>query len=135
MKKFISLAIAFVFVFSITHAQESKKYKIAIFTPLYLDSVFDARGNFRYEKTGAKFVTPGLDFYYGAQMALDSLKKRGAQLEVFICDSRGKQSISYQFAKPEMRDIDMIIAQTNGAETKTLAEGSLRRKIPFISLL
>lgn len=133
MKKFISLAIAFVFVFSITHAQESKKYKIAIFTPLYLDSVFDARGNFRYEKTGAKFVTPGLDFYYGAQMALDSLKKRGAQLEVFICDSRGKQSISYQFAKPEMRDIDMIIAQTNGAETKTLAEGSLRRKIPFIS--
>lgn len=133
MKKIISLAIASVFVFSITHAQESKKYKIAIFTPLYLDSVFDARGNFRYEKTGAKFVTPGLDFYYGAQMALDSLKKRGAQLEVFICDSRGKQSISYQFAKPEMRDIDMIIAQTNGAETKTLAEGSLRRKIPFIS--
>lgn len=115
------------------HAQEIKKHKIVIFTPLYLDSAFDAAGNFRYEKTGAKFVNAGLDFYYGAQMALDSLQKRGAPLEVFVCDSKGKQSISYQMAKPEMRDVEMIIAQSNAAETKTLAEGCLRRKIPFIS--
>jgi hypothetical protein len=98
-----------------------------------LDSAFDASGNFRYEKVGAKFTNAGLDFYYGAQLALDSLQKRGAPLEIFFCDSRGKQGISYQFAKPEMRDVEMIIAQTNAAETKTLAEGALRRKIPFIS--
>lgn len=133
MKKTVSL---FTFIFlmtSIFYAQEIKKYKIAIFTPLYLDSAFDATGNFRYEKTGAKFVNAGLDFYYGAQLALDSLQKREAPLEVFVCDSRGKQSISYQLAKPEMRDVDMIIAQTNAAETKLLAEAALRKKIPFIS--
>jgi hypothetical protein len=133
MKKLISLFGVFLFTLSILHAQEIKKHKIAIFTPLYLDSAFDAAGNFRYEKAGAKFTNAGLDFYYGAQMALDSLQKRGAPLEVFICDSKGKQSISYQMAKPEMRDVEMIIAQSNTAETKTLAEGSLRRKIPFIS--
>ena len=133
MKKIISLFSIFFFSIAILHAQGTKKHKIAIFTPLYLDSAFDAAGNFRYEKTGAKFVTPGLDFYYGVQMALDSLQKRGLPLEVFICDSKSKQSISYQFAKPEMRDVEMIIAQSNAAETKTLAEGAARRKIPFIS--
>jgi hypothetical protein len=133
MKKIASLFAVFLFALSILHAQGIKRHKIAIFTPLYLDSAFDAAGNFRYEKTGAKFTNAGLDFYYGAQMALDSLQKRGAPLEVFICDIKGKQSISYQMAKPEMRDVEMIIAQSNAAETKTLAEGSLRRKIPFIS--
>ena len=133
MKKIISLFAMFLFAFGILHAQEIKKHKIAIFAPLYLDSAFDATGNFRYEKTGAKFINPGLDFYYGAQLALDSLQKKGAPLDVFICDSRGKQSISYQFAKPEMRDVEMIIAETNAPETRTLAEGALRRKIPFIS--
>jgi hypothetical protein len=133
MKKVISLFVVFFFALGILYAQEIKNHKIAIFTPLYLDSAFDAAGNFRYEKTGAKFVNAGLDFYYGAQLALDSLQKRGAPLDVFICDSRGRQSISYQFAKPEMRDVEMIIAQTNANETKTLAEGALRRKIPFIS--
>lgn len=133
MKKIVSVFTVLVFLSGILNAQEIRKHKIAIFTPLYLDSAFDAAGNFRYEKTGAKFVNPGLDFYYGAQLALDSLQKKGAQLEVFICDIRGQQSISYQFAKPEMRDVEMIIAQTNANETKTLAEGAARRKIPFIS--
>lgn len=133
MKKIVSVFTVLVFLSGILHAQEIKKHKIAIFTPLYLDSAFEAKGNFRYDKTGAKFVNAGLDFYYGAQLALDSLQKRGAQLEVYVCDSRGKESISYQFAKPGMRDVEMIIAQTNATETKTLAEGAARRKIPFIS--
>jgi hypothetical protein len=131
--KKVYLLIAYCLLLVNVHAQGIKKHKIAIFTPLYLDSAFDATGNFRYEKTGAKFVNAGLDFYYGAQLALDSLQRRGAPLEVFVCDSRGRQSISYQFAKPEMRDVEMIIAQTNANETRTLAEGALRRKIPFIS--
>ncbi|MBO9682842.1 MAG: ABC transporter substrate-binding protein [Flavisolibacter sp.] len=133
MKKIISLFTLSFLIAGVLHAQEIKKYKIAIFTPLYLDSAFDATGNFRYEKTGARFVNAGLDFYYGAQLALDSLQKRGAPLDVFVYDSRGKQSISSQLAKPEMRDVDMILAQTNATETKLLAEAALRRKIPFIS--
>lgn len=131
--KRIYLLAAYCLLLIAVHAQEMKKHKIAIFTPLYLDSAFDAAGNFRYEKTGAKFAGQGLDFYYGVQLAVDSLEKRGTPLEVFICDSRSKEGISYQFAKPEMRDVEMIIAQTNAAETKVLAEGALRRKIPFIS--
>jgi len=133
MKKIISLFILFFFSLSIVNAQEIKRHKIAIFTPLYLDSAFDAGGNFRYEKTGARFVNAGLDFYYGAQLAIDSLQKRGAPLEVFFCDSRSKESINNQLAKPEMTDVEMIIAQTNASETKLLAEAAFRKKIPFVS--
>jgi len=131
--KKIHLLIAYCLLLVDVHGQQVIKHKIAIFTPLYLDSAFDGAGNFRYERTGAKFSTQGLDFYYGAQLAIDSLQKRGVPLEIFFCDSRSKEGISYQFAKPEMRDVEMIIAETNAAETKTFAEGALRRKIPFIS--
>jgi len=133
MKKITSLFTLFFFYVGVLYAQEGKRHKIAIFTPLYLDSAFDASGNFIYEKTGARFVNAGLDFYYGAQLALDSLQKRGAPLEVFFCDSRGKQSLQYQLAKPEMADVEMIIAQSNASETKLLAETAVRKKIPFIS--
>jgi hypothetical protein len=133
MKRFFSVFTTVFSVVNILGAQEIKKHKIAIFTPLYLDSAFDAGGNFRYEKTGARFTNAGLDFYYGAQLAIDSLQKRGAPLEVFIGDSRGKESINYQLEKPELSDVEMIIAQTNASETKLLAETALRKKIPFIS--
>lgn len=133
MKKIISVLSTVFLLASLLNAQQIKRHKIALFTPLYLDSAFDATGNFRYEKTGARFVNAGLDFYYGAQLALDSLQKRGAPLEVFFLDSRGKESISYQLAKPELKDVEMIIAQTNALETKLLAEAALRKKIPFIS--
>ncbi|MGZ5287832.1 MAG: ABC transporter substrate-binding protein, partial [Flavisolibacter sp.] len=109
------------------------RHKVAVFTPLYLDSVFDVRGNFRYEKTGAKFSVPGIDFYYGVREALDSLSKRGAPLEVFVYDTRGKQSISAQLAKPEMNDVEMIIAHSNVTETRLLADAAQKKKIPFIS--
>jgi hypothetical protein len=108
-------------------------HKIAIFTPLYLDSAFDATNNFRYDKSGAKFTTQGLDFYIGAQLALDSLQKRGAALEVFVCDSKANASITDQLDKPELSGLELIIAQSNLAETKTLAEAAQHKKIPFIS--
>ena len=114
-------------------AQEPARHKVAVFSPLYLDSAFDARGNFRYEKTGAKFSVPGLDFYYGVQAALDSLGKRGAPLEIFLYDTRGKESINALLAKPEMNEVEMIIAHSNVSETRLLADAAQKKKIPFIS--
>ena len=139
MKK-LSLFTVLIFGATAIHAQQipitdsvNPRHKIAFFTPLYLDSAFDASGNFRYEKTGARFANAGLEFYYGAQMALDSLQKRGAPLEVFVYDTRGMQSINDQLARPEMADVEMIIAQSNVTETRYLAETAQQRKIPFIS--
>jgi ABC-type branched-subunit amino acid transport system substrate-binding protein len=112
---------------------QADRQKIAIFTPLYLDSAFDATGKFKYEKTGAKMSTPGLDFYYGVQLALDSLKKRNASLDVYIYDTKARPGINQQLAKTEIEDVDLIIAQSNSDETRTLALAAQQKKVPFVS--
>lgn len=113
---------------------QPQRQRIVVFTPVYLDSMFDARGNFRFEKTSIpKYVVPGLEFYQGVQDAIDSLEKRGAPLEVFIYDSRGKESLQSQLNKPEVKSAQLIIANTNASETRMIADAALQNKIPFIS--
>ena len=51
------------------------RQKIALFAPLYLDSAFEG-ANYKFDKSFPKFLNPGLEFYQGAQMALDSLQKK-----------------------------------------------------------
>lgn len=115
-------------------SQETRRHKIALFTPLYLDSSFDASGNYRFDKQFPKFLNAGLEFYQGAQMALDSLNKVGAPLEVFVFDTRSKkQSIYQQLNSPEMADVEMFIAHASYAEARILAEAAQKKKIPFIS--
>ncbi|MBA2746210.1 MAG: ABC transporter substrate-binding protein [Flavisolibacter sp.] len=133
MKKVLVFSITILFC-SILHAQNAERFKVAIFTPMYLDSVFDASGNYRYEKNAfPRFVIPGLEFYQGVQAAIDSLQKRGAPLDFYIFDSRGKESLQQQINRKEIADADLIIAQTNAVETRILAEAALSKKIPFIS--
>ncbi|MGZ3838778.1 MAG: ABC transporter substrate-binding protein [Flavisolibacter sp.] len=116
-------------------AQSLQRHKIAVFAPLYLDSVFDAGGNMKFEKNNLpKFVVPGLEFYQGVETALDSLQKRGVPLEVFVLDSRGKQSPAQQLASPELKGIEMLIASSNASETNFFAAAAQQRKIPFISI-
>jgi ABC-type branched-subunit amino acid transport system substrate-binding protein len=133
MKKLLVALFAFVLCSDIV-AQDSARHKIALFTPLYLDSVFDAFGNYRFDNAFPGYAAPGLEFYQGAQLALDSLHKRGAQLDVFIYDSRSRRnSLSQQLNAPEMQGVDLIIGQSNIAETKLLADAAMRNKIPFVS--
>ena len=56
-------------VFSQTPSGE--RHQIAIFTPLYLDSAFDDTSGYRYNMDFPKFINAGLEFYEGAQMAID----------------------------------------------------------------
>jgi hypothetical protein len=61
-----------------SHAQttDSTRYHIAVFLPLYLDSAFDASGNYRFEQNFPKYLNPGLEFYEGLELAMDSLHKK-----------------------------------------------------------
>jgi len=131
MKKIFFFVCFFIIAFV---ASAQQRHKIAIFTPLYLDSAFDASGNFKFnEKNPARFVNAGLEFYIGAEMALDSLRKRGAPLEVHFIDTRSKKGLSNQLNRAELEDVELIIAQSNVAETKAIADFAERKKVPFIS--
>lgn len=110
-------------------------YKIAIFAPLYLDSAFDNMDNYRYAKNQfPEFINPGLEFYEGVQLALDSLSKEGMPLEVFILDSKNAtQTISQQLNKPELQDVDLIITHCSTNEIRTFADFGLQNNVPVIN--
>ena len=131
-RKYVSLLLA-LFITCSVFGQVVQRHKIAIFTPLYLDSVFNSTGIQLEKNYIPRYSVPGLEYYEGVQYALDSLNKRGAPIEVFILDSRGKQSLTQQLAKPELNNVEMVIANSNAPETRILAQEALRRKIPFVS--
>jgi hypothetical protein len=106
----------------------------AIFAPLYLDSMFDTATIPLCKNVFPKFI-PGLEFYEGAQLALDSLNKEQAPLEVHIFDTRsGKETIAEQLAKPELKNIELIIAYCSAAEVKIFADAGLQKNIPVINV-
>ncbi|HYE54055.1 MAG TPA: amino acid ABC transporter substrate-binding protein, partial [Chitinophagaceae bacterium] len=101
----------------------------------YLDSAFDASQNYRYDKYFPKFINPGLEFYEGVQLALDSLEKEGAQLEVFVYDLKSTtRSLQQVLQSDEFRQTDLILAHVNNTELLPLANAAANQKIPFINV-
>ena len=112
------------------------KQRVAIFTPLYLDSAFDSFMEYRYAKNVfPKFINPGLEFYEGAQLALDSLNKEKAPLEVFVYDTRsGTQTLQEQLQKAQDDSVGLIIAYLNSNEIRAFADAGLKANIPVINV-
>ncbi len=120
-----------------TRSQDSLvKRRIAVFTPLYLDSAFDATNEYRYAKNVfPKFINPGLEFYEGVQLALDSLAIEKAPLEVFVYDTRSAtETLAQQIARSEADSVELILAYCSNPEVRMLADAGLRRKIPVINV-
>jgi hypothetical protein len=89
MMKKIILFLIVAFVACKSFAQTNAPKKIAVFAPLYLDSAFNDTSGYRYAKNEfPKFISSGLEFYEGVQLALDSLNQEKIPLEVFIYDPR-----------------------------------------------
>ncbi len=111
------------------------KHKIAIFAPLYLDSAFNDTLGYRYPKNiFPKLINPGLEFYEGAQLALDSLNKVYTPLDVFVYDTRSaKETIQQQLDKSEMDSVELIITHCSSAEIKLFADAGLKKNIPVIN--
>jgi hypothetical protein len=125
-------------LFFCAHAQNDTivpKHRIAIFAPLYLDSAYVDDTVYRYAKNiFPKFINPGLEFYEGAQLALDSLSREGVPLEVFIYDTRSAaKSLSQQLNNPELDSVEMIIAYCSNNEVKLFADAGLKRNVPVIN--
>ena len=79
-----------------TESRFTPRYHIAVFLPLYLDSAFDASGNYRFDQNFPKYLNPGLEFYEGLQLAVDSLKKKVLPLDITVYDTRSTISTIQQ---------------------------------------
>ena len=134
MKNRFRLIAFFILSAFAAQAQTQQRLKIALFAPLYLDSAFDASSNYRFNKSFPKFLNPVLEFYQGAQAALDSLEKVGAPLEVFVIDSRSREKpLTEVVNSRQMENIDLMIGHASATEVRLLADVAARKKVPFIS--
>ncbi len=108
-------------------------YRVGIFAPLYLDSVFTGN-TYRYGKNFPKFAVPGLDFVQGAQIALDSLPMLYGNIDARIYDSKSYvQDIPSLIRNKELDSLDLIIGSVKEDEFSQLANFAKQKNIPFIS--
>lgn len=115
---------------------DSTRQRIAIFTPLYLDSAFDATGNYRYDaKTFPRQSSAGLEFWEGAELAIDSLKKEGVQLDIHVYDTRAsQQQFDSLLASEDFKQTDLMIGQVKDAtEAVKFANLAATLNIPFVN--
>ena len=119
----------------IAQAPDSLKYHIAVFLPLYLDSAFDASGNYRFDQNFPKYLNPGLEFYEGLQLAMDSLNKKNTSLDITVYDTRSaKKSIQQELDEPAFAKMQLILGYVNSTDLHTLANVAKNREIPFINV-
>ncbi len=114
---------------------DTPRYHIAVFLPLYLDSAFDASGNYRFEQNFPKYLNPGLEFYEGLQIAVDSLKKKISSLDITVYDTRStSRTIQQMLEDSSFSRTQLILGQVTLPELRILASAAKNMLIPFVNI-
>jgi hypothetical protein len=134
--KFVAAALLFFFSFhSFAQVPATAPVKVTVLTPLYLDSAFNGN-TYKLGNTNLpKYILPGLEFYNGVMMAIDTLQKEGQHLEVMIHDTKSKsKSLGLLLVEPEIAQSSFIIASfTTKDEFRKVADFAAAKNIPLIS--
>ena len=125
-----------------------KEFRIAMFLPLFLadnapasapDSgmVRDSEGRFRY-RDGRYWINPrsvnALEFYQGALLAIDSLKKQELNAKVIVFDTmRDTIKMAQLLQSKEMRNMDLIIGPFSTDLVNQVASFAHENKIYYVS--
>lgn len=111
-----------------------KTSRVAIFSPLYLDSAFTGSA-YRYGKKFPKFTGPGLEFVNGAMLALDSMKVYGGNIFATIYDSKSaSEPIQSLIDRHLLDSVNLIIGNVRDEDYLKLAAFSAQKSIPFVSV-
>jgi hypothetical protein len=133
---FVLMVILTISVKSFSNVRDtSNPVKVAVLLPLYLDSAFNGASYKLGNNNLPKYMLPGLDFYNGVMMAIDSLEAEGQQVEVVIHDTKSRnRSISTVLNEPDLSSASFIIGSfTAKEELKKVADFAALRNIPLIS--
>ncbi|MBY0536899.1 MAG: hypothetical protein K2P88_13705 [Chitinophagaceae bacterium] len=132
-----ALTIFIVFSVLIAHhaiAQDSTgKRRIAVLAPLYLDTLVDANGKPKFDKTVPTYLLPGLDVVSGLQLAVDSLQKDSINLDIKLWDIKDKK-YHPSLLGDSVKNIDVLIGYVSLNEAAMWARYAKQWQIPFINL-
>jgi hypothetical protein len=140
MKIAPGLMLSFIFLCcgmdrAFSQTADSTRYHVAVFLPLYLDSAYDATGNYRFDQAFPKYLNPGLEFYEGLELAVDSLHKRNIPIDITVYDTRStSKSMQQVLSDPAFSKMQLIIGLVNVTELRLLAGAAKNQGIPFINV-
>ena len=122
-------------IFCLAQTDSVKPYKIAVFAPVYLDSTFSGDVYKLGKNNLPKYQLPGLEFYNGMLLAVDSLNAENAPISVLFYDSKSAiVSLQDIVKQEEFQSVSLIIASfTSRNEIRPLADFALEKNIPIIS--
>ncbi|MBA3285258.1 MAG: ABC transporter substrate-binding protein [Nitrosopumilus sp.] len=110
-------------------------FKIACLLPFNMESaeVFNEDNSQVMLESNSKII---LEFYEGMLLAIDSLKKEGLIARLYVHDTKNSNSqVSSILAKPEMKQMDVIIGPAFSTNITAVAEFAEQNKIKFVSPL
>jgi hypothetical protein len=111
-------------------AVKKDRYRIAVLSPMFLDSVDWEKNLTRLPK----HMMPGIDFYQGVRIAADSLEKQGYKIDLYIFDSKSNYlNVENLIASDKLDSMDIIIGNASVGDLKLLANFAKQKKINFIS--
>jgi len=76
-----------------------------------------------------------LEFYEGALLALDSLQRKGMNIELYVFDASNQKMINALVQVDEFRDLNLIIGPVYPELQETVASFAAKNRIPMISPL
>ena len=133
---------------AITFKKGNNEMQIAMLLPLYVSDNFsasvsdtslikDSEGGFKY-KNGRYFVQSRsintLEFYQGALMAIDSLKKQGLIAKVHVYDTmRDTSRITQILNNQEMKNTDLIIGPFSTELVNKVANFARENEIHYVT--
>jgi hypothetical protein len=135
MKTLVQTLLCSLLLTAAASGQQRPNYKVGLFVPIFLDTAFNAAGEYRFGKGFPKQSLPGLEFLQGAEYALENFQfdpRASVQLHVFDIRSR-EGNLNRIAASPIMDSLNLIIGQVSGNDYQQLAQLSKQRNIPFVS--
>ncbi|NCA86088.1 MAG: LysM peptidoglycan-binding domain-containing protein [Clostridia bacterium] len=113
-------------------------YKVALLLPFYfatVDSVLASPGNY-IDDPNPRFIKSFafIEYYEGFLMALDSLKKAGLNVEVFVYDSPNSVAATRKIIdNPELQQMDLIIGPVYNKSFELMADFAREHQIPLVN--
>ena len=117
------------------HASKKYRYRVDVLAPLYLDELVKG-GTVTYKDKIPDKALPGVAFYAGINIAADSLKKEGFNIDIYIHDvSSAAESVDRLTTLGGLDSTDLIIGAVPPADIPMLADYAKKNAVNFISTL
>jgi LysM repeat protein len=117
--------------------ERKKSYKVALFLPFYLNEADSAilKSQINYTiPTFNSYSLASVEFYNGFLMALDSLKKKGLNIELHVYDVNDNMiNTRSVLLKPELKEMDLFIGPFHFSSFQLISDFAKKEQIKIVS--